>query len=165
MYSIGEVSEMFDLPVSTLRYYDKEGLFPDMMRVSGVRKFSDRELETLRVIECLKKSGMEIKDIHQFIEWCAMGKETYPQRRAMFQRQRQNIEAEIERMNQALDMLKYKCWFYAGRDPGSLRSRPRNKIRIKFLFISSTKAILRDHGSNPSVWLLLWQNFDLLICV
>lgn len=112
MYSIGEVSEMFDLPVSTLRYYDKEGLFPDMMRVSGIRKFSDRELETLRVIECLKKSGMEIKDIRQFIEWCAMGKETYPQRRAMFQRQRQNIEAEIERMNQALDMLKYKCWFY-----------------------------------------------------
>lgn len=102
MYSIGEVSEMFDLPVSTLRYYDKEGLFPDMMRVSGIRKFSDRELETLRVIECLKKSGMEIKDIRQFIEWCAMGKETYPQRRAMFQRQRQNIEAEIERMNQAM---------------------------------------------------------------
>lgn len=93
---------MFDLPVSTLRYYDKEGLFPDMMRVSGIRKFSDRELETLRVIECLKKSGMEIKDIRQFIEWCAMGKETYPQRRAMFQRQRQNIEAEIERMNQAM---------------------------------------------------------------
>ena len=50
MYSIGEVSEMFDLPVSTLRYYDKECLFPDMMRVSGVRKFCDRELETLRVI-------------------------------------------------------------------------------------------------------------------
>ena len=50
MYSIGEVSEMFDLPVSTLRYYDKEGLFPDMMRVSGVRKFSDRELETLREV-------------------------------------------------------------------------------------------------------------------
>ena len=112
MYSIGEVSEMFGLPVSTLRYYGKEGLFPDMMRVSGVRKFSDRELETLRVIECLKKSGMEIKDIRQFIEWCAMGKETYPQRRAMFQRQRENIEAEIERMNRALDMLKYKCWFY-----------------------------------------------------
>ena len=70
--NIGEVSEMFDLPVSTLRYYDKEGLFPDMMRVSGVRKFSDRELETLRVIECLKKSGMEIKDIHQFIEWLSL---------------------------------------------------------------------------------------------
>ena len=112
MYSIGQVSEMFGLPVSTLRYYDSEGLFPNMMRVSGIRKFSDRELETLRVIDCLKKSGMEIKDIKQFMEWCSMGKETYPQRRAMFQRQRENIEAEIERMNRALDMLKYKCWFY-----------------------------------------------------
>ena len=179
MYSIGEVSEMFDLPVSTLRYYDKEGLFPDMMRVSGIRKFSDRELETLRVIECLKKSGMEIKDIRQFIEWCAMGKETYPQRRAMFQRQRQNIEAEIERMNQALDMLKYKCWFYdqamkgVSEDqlhamipdsmPEEIQVAPTKQNPHNFLFISSTKAILRDHGSNPSVWLLLWQNFDLLI--
>ena len=60
MYSIGEVSKMFDLPVSTLRYYDKEGLFPNMQRVSGIRKFSDNEIEAIRVIECLKKSGLEI---------------------------------------------------------------------------------------------------------
>ena len=58
MYSIGQVSEMFNLPISTLRYYDKEGLFPEINRVSGIRKFSDKELETLRVIECLKKSGL-----------------------------------------------------------------------------------------------------------
>ena len=63
MYAIGQVSEMFGLPVSTLRYYDKEGLFPEMERVSGIRKFSERELEALRVIECLKRSGLEIKDI------------------------------------------------------------------------------------------------------
>lgn len=30
MYTIGQVSEMFDLPISTLRYYDKQGLFPEM---------------------------------------------------------------------------------------------------------------------------------------
>ena len=62
MYTIGQVSEMFQLPVSTLRYYDKEGLFPHMTRVSGIRKFSDTEIECLRMIECLKKTGMEIKD-------------------------------------------------------------------------------------------------------
>lgn len=125
MYSIGQVSEMFGLPVSTLRYYDSEGLFPNMMRVSGIRKFSDRELETLRVIDCLKKSGMEIKDIKQFMEWCSMGKETYPQRRAMFQRQKESIEAEIERMNRALDMLKYKCWFY----DQAMKGVPEEEIR------------------------------------
>ena len=63
MYSIGQVAEMFGLPISTLRYYDKQGLFPNMERVSGIRKFSEVEIEALRIIECLKKAGMEIKDI------------------------------------------------------------------------------------------------------
>lgn len=71
MYTIGQVSEMFSLPISTLRYYDKEGLFPQMERSSGIRRFSERELEALRVIECLKRSGLEIKEIKQFMQWCA----------------------------------------------------------------------------------------------
>lgn len=112
MYTIGQVSKMFGLPVSTLRYYDKEGLFPDMERSNGIRRFGERELEALRVIECLKKSGMEIKDIRQFMEWCAQGSSTYPQRRAMFIKQRESVEAEIARMNRVLDMLNFKCWYY-----------------------------------------------------
>lgn len=70
MYTIGQVSEMFHLPVSTLRYYDKEGLFPNLKRESGIRKFNDHELEALRMIRCLKASGLEIKGIKQFFEWC-----------------------------------------------------------------------------------------------
>ncbi|MGN1084479.1 MAG: MerR family transcriptional regulator [Lachnospiraceae bacterium] len=112
MYTIGQVSEMFGLPISTLRYYDKEGLFPDMQRESGIRKFSEKEIEALRVIECLKKSGLEIKAIKQFMQWCVLGSETYPQRRELFLKQREIVEAEIERMNRVLDMLKFKCWYY-----------------------------------------------------
>ena len=112
MYTIGQVSEMFGLPISTLRYYDKEGLFPNIKRTSGIRRFGEAELETLRVIECLKKSGLEIKDIKQFIEWCGQGSETYPQRRDLFIRQTDQAEAEIARMNRVLAMLKYKCWYY-----------------------------------------------------
>ncbi len=112
MYTIGQVAELFGLPVSTLRYYDKQGLFPRLERESGIRKFSDTEIEALRVIECLKKTGMEIKDIRQFMDWCVEGPSTYPQRRAMFEAQRAHMEAEIERMNRALDMLKFKCWYY-----------------------------------------------------
>ena len=63
MYTIGQVSTMFDLPVSTLRYYDKEGFFPNLERKGNIRYFSDNELEALRIIECLKKSGLEIKDM------------------------------------------------------------------------------------------------------
>ena len=112
MYSIGQVAEMFGLPISTLRYYDKQGLFPKMERVSGIRKFSETEIEALRVIECLKKSGLEIKDIKQFMDWCVEGASTYPQRKALIEKQRKRLEAELIHMNKVLDMLKFKCWYY-----------------------------------------------------
>ena len=112
MYTIGQVSTMFHLPVSTLRYYDKEGLFPDIKRSSGIRKFSEKELEALRVIECLKKSGMEIKDIKKFMEWCSEGSRTYPQRLELFLNQKEVVEAEIRRLEKVLDMLRFKCWYY-----------------------------------------------------
>ncbi len=112
MYSIGQVSQMFDLPVSTLRYYDKEGLFNDIKRESGMRKFSDKALESLRMIECLKKSGLEIKDIKQYMTWCQEGSKTYPQRKEMFEKQKVQVEAEIEKLNKTLAMLNFKCWYY-----------------------------------------------------
>ena len=112
MYTIGQVSEMFNLPISTLRYYDKQGLFPGMVRESGIRKFSDTEIEALRVIECLKKSGLEIKDIKLFMDWCVEGVSTYPQRKELFEKQKESLEAEIAHMNRVLDMLKFKCWYY-----------------------------------------------------
>ncbi len=112
MYSIGQVAEMFGMPISTLRYYDKQGLFPNMERVSCIRKFSEAEIEALRVIECLKKAGMEIKDIRQFMDWCKEGPATYPQRKKLFETQKAYMEEEIARMNRTLDMLKFKCWYY-----------------------------------------------------
>ena len=83
-----------------------------MERVSGIRKFSETEIEALRVIECLKKAGMEIRDIKQFMDWCKEGPVTYPQRKAMFEERKAHMEAEITRMNRTLDMLKFKCWYY-----------------------------------------------------
>lgn len=112
MYTIGQVSELFHIPISTLRYYDKEGLFPEIQRTSGIRRFGEKEIDALRVIECLKKSGLEIKDIKQFMEWCIQGNETYPQRLNLFLRQRRQVEAELAHMNRVLDMLKFKCWYY-----------------------------------------------------
>lgn len=112
MYTIGQVSEMLGLPISTLRYYDKQGLFPEMERTSGIRMFGEKEIETLRIIACLKRSGLEIKDIKQFIDWCQQGPATYEQRKALFQKQKATVEAEIEHLSKVLDMLKFKCWFY-----------------------------------------------------
>ena len=112
-YSIGEVSRMFGLPQSTLRYYDKEGLLPHIQRQgAGIRRFDEQAVEALRVIECLKKSGMEIKDIRQFMIWCGEGASTYQQRLELFQRRRAGGEQELARLKKTLAMIDFKCWYY-----------------------------------------------------
>lgn len=112
MYTIGQVSKMFDLPISTLRYYDKEGLFPDIQRTSGIRKFSDNEIEALHVVECLKKTGMEIKDIKQFMVWCSEGASTYSKRKELFETQRQILHKEMQELQKNMAMIQFKCWYY-----------------------------------------------------
>ena len=112
MYTIGQVSKMFNIPISTLRYYDKEGLFPNIKRSSGIRRFSDMEIEAIRVIECLKKSNLEIKDIKQFMSWCEEGSATYSNRLQLFKNQKEVVEAKIKDLECVLSMIKYKCWYY-----------------------------------------------------
>ena len=112
MYSIGEISKMFQLPISTLRYYDKEGLFPHLKRVNGVRQFSEIEIETLRVIDCLKRSGLEIKDIKEYIALCSLGNTTLKQRKEIFEKQKEEVLQEMEKLQKVLSMLNYKCWYY-----------------------------------------------------
>lgn len=112
MYSIGEISKMFQLPISTLRYYDKEGLFPHLKRVNGVRQFSESEIETLRVIDCLKKSGLEIKEIKEYMSLCSLGNTTLKQRKEIFEKQKEEVLQEMEKFQKVLSMLNYKCWYY-----------------------------------------------------
>lgn len=111
-YSIGQISKMFNLPISTLRYYDKEGLFPDLARYGDRRLFSAREIDALRVIECLKASGLEIKDIKQFMQWCSEGPSTYEQRKQLFEERRKAVVDEMQELQKTLDLLEYKCWYY-----------------------------------------------------
>ena len=112
MYTIGQVSEMFSIPISTLRYYDKEGLFPHIERKSGIRLFSETELEALRVIGCLKESGLEIKEIKLFMKWCEEGSESYEKRLKLFEARKAAVEDEMQKLQKVLNMLNFKCWYY-----------------------------------------------------
>lgn len=112
-YSIGEVSGMTGIAISTLRYYDREGLLPSIERSNGgIRKFSDIELETLRMIECLKMTDMPIKDIRQFLDWCQKGDSTLGQRRDMFYERLDVMNKKMAELQKVIDTIKFKCWYY-----------------------------------------------------
>lgn len=84
--TVGEMAKILDIPASTLRYYDKEGLLPFVERSpGGIRMFRDSDIEWLRVIGCMKKAGMSIKDIRQYIELALKGDDTIKLRLKMFQ--------------------------------------------------------------------------------
>jgi DNA-binding transcriptional MerR regulator len=112
-YSIGEVAEKLNLPASTIRYYDKEGLLPFIeRRESGIRKFADSDVSMLELIECLKNTGMPIKDIKQFSEWCTKGDLTLQERYDMFLERRKIVEEQIAVLQKSLAKIDHKCWYY-----------------------------------------------------
>lgn len=112
-YSIGEVANTIGIAISTLRYYDREGMFPNMGRSNGgIRVFSDIEIDTIRVIECLKSTGMSIKEIKEFLVWCQEGDASLHKRGELFHARLAEVEKQIEQLQNTKNMLKYKCWYY-----------------------------------------------------
>lgn len=83
-----------------------------MARSSGIRRFSESEIEALRVIECLKKTGMEIKDIKQFMDWCAEGPSTYTKRKKLFEDRKKALEEQLQELEKNMAMIEFKCWYY-----------------------------------------------------
>lgn len=115
MYSIKEVADILGLPASTIRYYDKQGLLPFIERSdSGYRRFSESDIELLKLIECLKKTNMPIKDIRQFTAWLQQGDASIEQRQQMFLERRRAVEEQIEQLQETLKVIDDKCWYYDG---------------------------------------------------
>ncbi len=112
-YTIGEMANKLGVAPSTLRYYEKEGLLPFVERTDGgIRTFKDDDIAWLSTIQCLKKTGMSIKDIKQFIDWCMEGDATIDKRLALIQKQKDEVNSQIRKLNDTLDMLDYKEWYY-----------------------------------------------------
>lgn len=112
-YTVGEMAKKLNMAPSTLRYYDKEGLLPFVERSGGgIRMFKDSDFEWLSIIECLKKTGMPIKEIKHFIDWCMEGDSTIDQRLALIESQRKVVEKQMQQIQDTLDMLEYKRWYY-----------------------------------------------------
>ncbi len=113
IYTVGEMASLLGVPASTLRYYDKEGLLPFVERSgSGIRMFRDSDIQWLKIIGCMKKAGMSIKDIRQYIEMARAGDDTIEMRLDMFEKQREILKSRIKELQHTLEIVEYKCWYY-----------------------------------------------------
>ncbi|RKI70531.1 MerR family transcriptional regulator [bacterium 1xD42-67] len=112
-YTIGEMAQKLDVAPSTLRYYDKEGLLPFVERSSGgIRMFKDEDMEWLRLLGCLKKAGMPLREIKAFMDWSRQGDATIDRRLDLIEKQRQSVLEQQKQLEDTLLMLDYKRWYY-----------------------------------------------------
>ncbi|KKK39051.1 MerR family transcriptional regulator [Mesobacillus campisalis] len=112
-YSISEAAKELNLTAYTLRYYDKEGLLPFVERTpNGTRLFKAADIGALKIIECLKSTGMPIKEIKHFIDWCSEGDSTLQQRYDMFLERKATVEAQMEELKKTMELIEHKCQYY-----------------------------------------------------
>ncbi len=78
----------------------------------GMRVFKDNDYELLKIIECLKATGMQIKDIREFIYMVIQGDETIDERLQLFKKRKQEVEKQMAELQETLDVINFKCWYY-----------------------------------------------------
>lgn len=117
-YTIKQVAERLGIPATTIRYYDKEGLLSDIERkASGYRAFSETDVEKLETIECLKKSGMSIREIRQVMEWSRPGFAEHDKIIEMYEQRRQIVVEQVEELQKTLEFIEcHKNYHIACRD-------------------------------------------------
>ena len=115
-YTIKQAAERVHLTTHTLRYYDKEGLLPFVHRNNtGNRIFTDSDLEWLGLICCLKDTGMSIKQIGIYIQWCMEGDSSVEARLNLLIQHREAVIHQMKVLQQNLRVIDKKIAHYNTR--------------------------------------------------
>lgn len=112
-YTVKQVSERTNMPISTLRYYDKEGLTPQIKKTaSGVRRYTQEDICWIELIGCLKNSGMPLEEIRKFMELCLLGESAAEDRKEVLLKQRERLACQLEQLQCSLNLIDYKLEHY-----------------------------------------------------
>ena len=126
-YTVGEMAKRLGVAPSTLRFYDKEGMLPFVERSNGgIRVFKDSDFEWLLIIECLKKTGMPLKDIKEFILMEMQCDDTIDSRLDLILQQKESVEKQIAELTEIHKVLQFKQWYYETAKAKGTTSVPRN---------------------------------------
>ncbi|MGN0867609.1 MAG: MerR family transcriptional regulator [Oligosphaeraceae bacterium] len=112
-YTVKELAEKMGLSSYAVRYYDNAGLIPEVMRSPGnIRLFSDYNLAWLKVVHCLRSTGLPVAEVRRYIRMCQEGDSTIPQRAALIVEQGRKLKAQLAALRQQMEVLEYKRKYY-----------------------------------------------------
>ena len=111
-YTISQMCERTGYTADTLRFYEKLGLLPGVKRKAGRRVYSDDNIRAIRFINCLKRTGMQLLDVAEFMRLVAKGDKTIPRRLEMIRRQAAAVRKQQEEIEDVAAHIAFKVWFY-----------------------------------------------------
>lgn len=112
-YSIGQISKDLNIPVDTLRYYEKTEITPTIIRdKNGYRVYTEADKKWLGFVNCLKSTGMPLGKIKEYLKHMENRDETVFLRRKLMVEHRDKLRDEIEILQGYLDRINHKVEFY-----------------------------------------------------
>lgn len=110
---ISEVSEKYGISPDTLRYYERVGLLPPVRRSkSGLRDYSESDLNWIDFIKCMRNAGLPIEQLAQYVQLFPQGDATVEARKKILQDQRNELAGRIAELQRTLDLLDSKIALY-----------------------------------------------------
>ncbi len=132
MYTIKEVADKMEVSEHTLRFWAKSGFFPFLQRDNNnIRRFSENDLDWVRIVKCLRSVGTQNKDIKRYIDLCIVGDSTIKERYQIILDTKTKALEQMEELKKQLELLDYKENFYKNLIKNHLEDEwnPMNKAK------------------------------------
>lgn len=113
MYTMMQVCKEANMTYQALKFYCNEGLIPNVKRDKNNRRiFDEKDVKWIKDLVCLKKCGMSIQEMKEYLNLCLQGKTTIPQRKIMLKNKQEALQASIQMLKASVDYIEWKQNFY-----------------------------------------------------
>lgn len=122
LYTMMQVCKQTNMTYQALKFYCNEGLIPNVKRDKNNRRvFDEHDIVWISSLICLKKCGMSIQEMKEYLAMCLQGEETIPQRKEMLARKQEALREKIKELEDSVAYIDWKQNFYdevlAGKRP------------------------------------------------
>ncbi|MDU1630592.1 MAG: MerR family transcriptional regulator [Lactococcus lactis] len=113
MYTMKEVCDLCDLSYDTLKFYCNKGLISNVKRdKNNYRIFNKHDVDWIKSLTCLKKCGMTIAEMQQYLEYCLAGQESINQRKIMLDKKKMELLEQLKTVEASIDYIDNKQNYY-----------------------------------------------------
>ena len=113
MYTMMQVCKEANMTYQTLKYYCNEGLVPNVkLDKNNRRVFDERDLKWIQDLVCLKKCGMSIQEMKEYLNLCLQGASTIPKRKEMLSQKQLHLRESIRELEDCISYIDWKQNFY-----------------------------------------------------